>query len=44
VTDPTSHLAMTELYAGQGWPADGDQLLQRSLAPRPPDMLLEAPA
>jgi sarcosine/dimethylglycine N-methyltransferase len=35
---------MTELYAGQGWPADGDQLLQRSLAPRPPDMLLEAPA
>ncbi len=43
MTDPTSHQAMTELYAGQGWPADGDELLQRSLAPRSPDMLLDAP-
>jgi len=34
---------MDELYAGQGWPPDGDELLQRSLGPRSPDMLLEAP-
>jgi SAM-dependent methyltransferase len=43
MTDPTSRQAITELYAGQGWPADGDEQLQRSLAPRSPDMLLEAP-
>jgi SAM-dependent methyltransferase len=42
MTDPTSRQAVTELYAGQGWP-DGDQLLRRSLAPRSPDMLLDAP-
>jgi SAM-dependent methyltransferase len=34
---------MAELYAGQGWPSDGDELLRRSLAPRSPDLLLEAP-
>jgi Methyltransferase domain len=43
MTDPTSRQAVTALYAGQGWPADGDEQLQRSLAPRSPDMLLEAP-
>jgi len=43
LSGPTSRQAITELYAGQGWPADGDRLLQRSLAPRSPDMLLEAP-
>jgi SAM-dependent methyltransferase len=43
MTDPTSRQATTELYAGQGWPDDGDELLRRSLAPRSPDMLLEAP-
>jgi SAM-dependent methyltransferase len=43
MTDPTSRGAITELYAGQGWPADGDELLHQSLAPRSPDMLLEAP-
>jgi SAM-dependent methyltransferase len=43
MADPTSRRAMAALYAGQGWPADGDELLQRSLAPRSPDMLLEAP-
>jgi hypothetical protein len=34
---------MAELYAGQSWPSDGDELLRRSLAPRSPDLLLEAP-
>jgi SAM-dependent methyltransferase len=43
MTDPTSRRAVAELYAGQGWPANGDQLLHQSLAPRSPDMLLEAP-
>jgi SAM-dependent methyltransferase len=43
MTDPTSRQAVTELYAGKGWPADGDELLRASLAPRSPDMLLDAP-
>ena len=43
MTDPASRRATAELYAGQGWPADGDELLRRSLAPRSPDMLLDAP-
>src|SRR6266540_2373664 len=43
MTDPASRQAMADLYAGQGWPADGNELLQRSLEPRSPDMLLEAP-
>jgi SAM-dependent methyltransferase len=43
MTDLTSRQAITALYAGQGWPTDGDEQLQRSLAPRSPDMLLEAP-
>jgi hypothetical protein len=43
MVDPTSRRAVTELYAGQGWPAGGDELLRRSLGPRSPEMLLEAP-
>jgi SAM-dependent methyltransferase len=43
MADPTARRAVTELYAGQGWPADGDELLHRSLGPRSPEMLLEAP-
>jgi SAM-dependent methyltransferase len=43
MTDPTSRRAVAELYAGQGWPADGDALLRRSLAPRSPELLLDAP-
>ena len=43
MTDPTSRQAMADLYAGQGWPADGDELLRRSLEPRSPEMLVEAP-
>jgi hypothetical protein len=34
---------MTELFAGQGWPAEGEELLRRSLRPRGPELLLEAP-
>jgi SAM-dependent methyltransferase len=43
MTDPTSPRAIVELYAGRGWPAGGDELIQRSLGPRSPEMLLEAP-
>ena len=43
MTDPEARRTLTELYAGQGWPAQGDELLQRSLGPRAPDLLLEAP-
>jgi SAM-dependent methyltransferase len=43
MTDPTSRQTMAELYAGQGWPDDGNELLHRSLQPRSPDMLLDAP-
>jgi SAM-dependent methyltransferase len=34
---------MTELFASQGWPAEGEELLRRSLGPRGPELLLEAP-
>jgi SAM-dependent methyltransferase len=43
MTDPTVRQAITELYAGQGWPHDGDELLRRSLGPRSPELLLDAP-
>jgi sarcosine/dimethylglycine N-methyltransferase len=43
MADPTSRRAVTELYAGQGWPAGGDELLHQSLGPRSPEMLLGAP-
>jgi SAM-dependent methyltransferase len=43
MTDPISRWAIAELYAGHGWPANGDELLHQSLAPRSPEMLLEAP-
>jgi SAM-dependent methyltransferase len=43
MTDPTSRRAVVELYAGRGWPAGGDELIQRSLGPRSPETLLEAP-
>jgi SAM-dependent methyltransferase len=43
MTNPAARRALTELYASQGWPAQGDELLQRSLGPRTPDLLLEAP-
>ena len=43
MTNPAARRALTELYASQGWPAEGDELLQRSLGPRAPELLLEAP-
>jgi SAM-dependent methyltransferase len=43
MTSLAARRALTELYVGQGWPAEGDELLQRSLGPRAPDLLLEAP-
>ena len=43
MADPTSRRAITDLYAGRGWPANGDELLRQSLAPRAPEMLLDAP-
>jgi SAM-dependent methyltransferase len=43
MTNPAARRALTELYASKGWPAEGDELLQRSLGPRAPELLLEAP-
>jgi len=43
VSDPTVRQAITELFSGQGWPRNGDELLRRSLGPRSPELLLEAP-
>jgi SAM-dependent methyltransferase len=43
VTDPAVRREITELFAGQGWPDGGDELLRRSLGPRSPELLLEAP-
>jgi SAM-dependent methyltransferase len=43
MTDPTTRRAVAELYAGRDWPEGGDELIQQSLGPRSPEMLLEAP-
>jgi ubiquinone/menaquinone biosynthesis C-methylase UbiE len=43
MTDPAARRVLTELYAGQGWPAEGEDLLHQSLGPRAPELLLEAP-
>ncbi|MDF2741155.1 MAG: hypothetical protein K0S88_2523, partial [Actinomycetia bacterium] len=43
MTDPSTRQALTELFAGQGWPASVEELLRRGLAPRAPEMLLDAP-
>jgi SAM-dependent methyltransferase len=43
VNDASVRQVITELFAGQGWPEDGDELLQRSLGPRSPELLLDAP-
>jgi SAM-dependent methyltransferase len=43
MTDPAARRALTELYAGQGWSAQGEELLHRSLDPGAPELLLEAP-
>jgi hypothetical protein len=36
MTDPAARRVLTELYADQGWPAEGEELLHRSLGPRAP--------
>jgi ubiquinone/menaquinone biosynthesis C-methylase UbiE len=43
MTDPAARRVLTELFAGQGWPAEGEELLHHSLDPRTPELLLEAP-
>jgi SAM-dependent methyltransferase len=43
MTDPPTRQALTELFAGQGWPAGAEELLRRGLAPRAPELLLDAP-
>jgi hypothetical protein len=43
MTDPAVRRELTELFAGQGWPDGGDALLRRSLGPRSPELLLDAP-
>ena len=43
MTSTAARRAMTELYASQGWPAEGEELLHRSLGPRGPELLMEAP-
>ena len=43
MTSAAGRRVLTELFGGQGWPAQGDELLHRSLGPRGPDVLLEAP-
>jgi SAM-dependent methyltransferase len=43
MTSADGRRALTELFGGRGWPAQGDDLLRRSLGPRGPELLLEAP-
>jgi SAM-dependent methyltransferase len=43
MTSAEGRRVITELFANQGWPAQGDDLLRRSLGPRGPELLLEAP-
>jgi len=43
MTSAGGRRVLTELFGGQGWPAQGDELLQRSLEPRGPEVLEEAP-
>jgi SAM-dependent methyltransferase len=43
MTHASVRQVITELFAGQGWPEGGDELLHRSLGPRSPELLLDAP-
>ena len=43
MTEPTPRRAVVELFSSQGWPVGGEELFARSLGPRSPEMLLEAP-
>jgi ubiquinone/menaquinone biosynthesis C-methylase UbiE len=44
MTSPRSRRVLSELFGGQGWPAEGEELLNTSLGPRAPELLLEAPS
>jgi ubiquinone/menaquinone biosynthesis C-methylase UbiE len=43
MTSADGRRALTEVFGGAGWPDQGDELLRRSLGPRGPGLLLEAP-
>jgi SAM-dependent methyltransferase len=43
MTSAATRRVITELFAGQGWTAEGEELLGRSLRPRGPELLLAAP-
>jgi SAM-dependent methyltransferase len=43
MTSAGGRRVLTEVFGGAGWPAEGDELLRRSLGPRGPELLLEAP-
>jgi SAM-dependent methyltransferase len=43
MSDPAIRQTIAELFSAQGWPAGGTELLRRSLAPRGPEMVLDAP-
>jgi Methyltransferase domain len=43
MTSTATGRVITELFAGQGWTAEGEEMLGRSLGPRAPELLLEAP-
>ena len=43
MTSADGRRVLTELFAGEGWTVQGEELLHRSLGPRGPELLLEAP-
>ena len=44
MTSADGRRLLAEVFGGEGWPAQGDELLRGSLGPRGPGLLLEAPA
>jgi SAM-dependent methyltransferase len=43
MTSAGGRRVQNELFGGEGWTAEAEELLRRSLGPRGPEMLLEAP-
>ena len=43
MTSAGGRRVLTEVFGGEGWTAQAEKLLRRSLGPRGPEMLLEAP-
>jgi hypothetical protein len=43
MTSAAGRRVLTEVFGGEGWTAQGEELLRRSLGPRGPELLLEAP-